>query len=82
MKNKIVVLAAVVTLVAVCGGVAVSQQEPSTRPFDQMNTQLQARMDRLETNQKFILQKLDTVIANQQKILGELDVVKIRATRR
>jgi len=82
MKNKIVVLAAVVTLVAVYAGVAVSQQEPSIRPFDQMNTQLQARMDRLETNQKFILQKLDTVIANQQKILGELDVVKIRATRR
>jgi len=36
----------------------------------------------MEQAQRQIAQKIDTIIANQQKILAELEIVKIRATRK
>ncbi len=82
-KTSVSAVAAIAVCFVLCAGFALSQQEPTaSRQFEQINSQLQARMDRLEANQKLILQKLDAVQSDQQKILGELDIVKIRATRR
>jgi len=60
---------------------SMSQQEPS-RPPDTESLKLSAQLERMEQAQRQIAQKIDTIIANQQKILAELEIVKIRATRK
>jgi hypothetical protein len=79
MRTKIIVLIAL-CMVAWCAGSAVSQQERATS--DPGCAQVLSRVEQLADTQRQVMQKLDTVLANQQKILSELDIVKVRATRR
>lgn len=81
MKKKIFFVFATTAILAVTAAVSMSQQEPA-RPPDPELVGITARLDRMEQAQKQIDRKIDTVIANQQKILAELDIVKIRATRK
>jgi hypothetical protein len=70
-------------LIIICAfglGTAASQQENNGQ--DQGHAELIARINQISESQRQTLQKLDVVIANQQKILSELDVVKIRASRK
>lgn len=60
-----------------------SQEYSAVQTINQIN----AKIDKLalaldRANNKEILAKLDQVLSNQQKILAELDVVKVRATRK
>ena len=82
MKNGIVLGVLVSVIIAMSVGISRSQQESPARPPDPALIQMAERMDRMEQAQKQILQKIDTVLANQQKILSELDIVKVRATRK
>ena len=76
MYKKIIIMIAII--VAVWGaGSAVSQQEQ-----DPGYAQLLNRIGQISDTQRQVIQKLDAVLANQQKILSELDIVKVRATRR
>mgnify|MGYP001767275346 CR=1 FL=1 len=80
MKRIAMLSLAAAAMIAVSAGVSISQQD--ARQPDQQFSQINARLERLEQAQKQALQKLETVIANQQKIMDELNVVKIRATRK
>lgn len=79
MQTKIIVLIALI-IIAAGAGSAVSQQAQT--PQEAGYAQLADRIGALTDAQRQVSQKLDTVLANQQKILAELDIVKIRATRR
>lgn len=81
MKKNIFFVCCAAMLIAVPGGISLSQQEPARSPDPEL-VGITARLDRMEQAQKQIDRKIDTVIANQQKILAELDIVKIRATRK
>jgi hypothetical protein len=79
MRTKVIILIAFI--IAAWGvGSAVSQQEQAKQ--DPGSTQLLDRIGAISDAQRQVMQKLDTVLANQQKILSELDIVKVRATRR
>jgi hypothetical protein len=79
MYKKIIILAAFI--IGVWGaGTAVSQQEQVRQ--DTGCAQLSDRIAQISETQRQVMQKLDTVLLNQQKIMSELDIVKIRATRR
>jgi hypothetical protein len=79
MYKKIIILVAII--IAAWGvGSAVSQQEQEKQ--DPGYAQLLNRISQISDAQRQVMQKLDTVLANQQKILSELDVVKVRATKR
>jgi hypothetical protein len=78
--HKKIILSVALIIAAWGAGSAISQQEQAKQDpgYDQlMNSVIQ-----ISDTQRQVLQKLDTVLANQQKILSELDVVKIRASRR
>ncbi|MFA6384843.1 MAG: hypothetical protein WCY10_05685 [Candidatus Omnitrophota bacterium] len=79
MHKKIIILFALIAVVWWAGS-AVSQQEQVKQ--DPGYAQLLNRVVQISDTQRQAMQKLDTVIANQQKIMSELDIVKIRATRR
>jgi hypothetical protein len=79
MYTKIVILIALI-IVAWGVGSAISQQEQVKQ--DPGYAQLLDRVAAISDTQRQALQKLDTVLSNQQKILSELDIVKVRATRR
>ena len=79
MAKKIFV-AMLIVFCAFGARTAVSQQEKDKQ--DPGYAELLTRISQVTEAQHQALQKLDTVIANQQKILSELDVVKIRASRR
>jgi len=81
MRNIMFLAGITVAIIAISVGISQSQQESGRSP-DQALLQMSDRVDRVEQAQKSILQKLDTVLANQQKILSELDIIKVRATRR
>ncbi len=81
MKKNIVLVCLAAALIVCTVEMSLSQQEPAPKP-DPALAQISARLDRMEQAQKQILQKIDSVIASQQVILAELDIVKVRATRR
>jgi hypothetical protein len=77
---KRIFVAILIIICAFGAGTAISQQDKSGQ--DPGYAELLARISQLTEAQSRILQKLDAVIASQQKILSELDVIKIRASRR
>lgn len=50
--------------------------------FAKIEKKVEELSQKLNNHEKTVLQKLDEILANQQKILKELDVVKIRASRK
>lgn len=81
MNKNIVFVCCAAAFIVATAGFSLSQQEPG-RQSDPAVLQISARLDRMEQAQKQISQKMDTVLANQQKIMAELDIIKVRATRR
>ena len=77
---KRIIVAILIIICALGASTAISQQEKDKQ--DPGYAELLARIAQVSEAQRQALQKLDTVISNQQKILSELDVVKIRASRR
>ncbi len=59
---------------------------PHKTLFSEENSLLLERLDKisqqLERNQQALLDKINTVLSNQEKILSELEIVKVRASRR
>ena len=78
--HKKIILSVALIIAAWGAGSAISQQEQTKQ--DPGYDQLMNNIIQISDTQRQVLQKLDTVLANQQKILSELDVVKIRASRR
>ena len=81
MNKNIVFVCCAAAFIVGTAHFSLSQQEQA-RQSDPAVLQISARLDRMEQAQKQIAQKMDTVLANQQKIMAELDIIKVRATRR
>jgi len=65
-----------------CANGDVHESAGAVAAADTESLKLSAQLERMEQAQRQIAQKIDTIIANQQKILAELEIVKIRATRK
>ncbi len=59
-----------------------NSQGQTTGDFSQIQTQLDKLSSQLNTMSTQISNKLDSVLSNQEKILSELEIVKVRASRR
>jgi hypothetical protein len=95
MRKKTVFILSVMLLCLGAGVYLKAQNSGDDRSFIQIMmqrfTDLEAKIDKLSpgasaaksgTRNQEILSKLEQVLANQQKILQELEVVKVRATRK
>jgi len=64
-----------------------TKEEPAPYPYDYTEDlgRIEAKVDKLSTSldntNKEILKKLDQVLSNQTKIISELEIVKVRASR-
>lgn len=63
-----------------------SEEEGEYSDFSKELNRIETKIDRLsltlEKSQKEVLEKLARVLSGQEKILNELEVVKVRASRR
>lgn len=61
-------------------------EEMTLFDFSEKFTQLEAKVEKLSASldktNKEILKKLDQALSNQEKIINELEIVKVRASRR
>ena len=61
-------------------------EQTALSDFSETLTKIETAMNKLSTSldntNKEILKKLDQVLSNQEKIINELEIVKVRASRR
>ncbi|MCU0651190.1 MAG: hypothetical protein MUC52_03040 [Candidatus Omnitrophica bacterium] len=78
-----IVISAIILAVIMTGSIrtVLSQEGQQAQP-DPAVSALINRIDSVEQTQKQIIQRLDKVLANQERIFAELDIIKIRATKR
>jgi HAMP domain-containing protein len=84
MNTKVMVYAAVILFFCIALTVALRAQGTTEDPLERLKS-LEMKLDSLkishENAQAQIQRKLDQVLANQQSLLREIEIVKIRATR-
>jgi len=86
MAKKIIVIVAIIISVSVGVIFTTIAQNESQIPTDASEkiSQLELKINKmysdLENNDRDILKKLDTVLSNQDKILKEVEIVKVRAS--
>ncbi|MFA6217420.1 MAG: hypothetical protein WDL87_07190 [Candidatus Omnitrophota bacterium] len=86
MGKKIAVGIGIIALVCFCVHATLRAQRPVEPAGGDELAKMEAKLDQVLANtseaDKKILVQLAVVVSNQEKILKELEIVKVRATRR